>query len=81
MRRNYLEVGEEEVLDWVKWRLRIFSDKELARILETSASTISKIRGRHIPLGAVMLLKILDITGIRASELSTLIKFTQSFDD
>jgi len=76
------------VLDWVKWRLRIFSDKELAKILETSASTISKIRGRHIPLGAVilplgavMLLKILDITGIRASELSTLIKFTQSFDD
>ncbi len=81
MRKNYLEVGDVEVLDWVKWRLRILSDKELARALQTSASTISKIRRQHTQLGAVILIKILDLTGIRARELSTLIKFTQSFDE
>ncbi len=81
MRKNYLEVGDVEVLDWVKWRLRILSDKELARALQTSASTISKIRRQRTQLGAVILIKILDLTGIRARELSTLIKFNQSFDE
>ena len=81
MRMNYLEVGDEEVLDWVKWRFSIFSDKELATVLETSASTLSKIRGHHMPLGAVILLKILDLTGIRLRDLSNLIKFTKTFDD
>jgi hypothetical protein len=80
MRISYLQVGDVEVLDWVKWRLRIFSDKELAKVLQTSESTISKIRMHHTHIGAVILIKILDLTGIRARDLSTLIKFTKSFD-
>jgi len=81
MRISYLQVGDVEVLDWVKWRLRIFSDKELAKVLQTSESTISKIRMRHTQIGAGILIKILDLTGIRARDLSTLIKFTKSFDE
>jgi hypothetical protein len=80
MRRNYLDIANDEVLDWVKWRLRIFSDKELADVLETSASTISKIRGQQIPLGATILIRILDLTGASLRELPTLIKFTKSLD-
>jgi plasmid maintenance system antidote protein VapI len=81
MRINYLEVGDVEVLDWVKWRLRIFSDKELAKVLQTSVSTISKIRRHHAQIGEEIFIKILDLTGIRARDLSTLIKFTKTFDD
>jgi hypothetical protein len=80
MRRNYLDIANNEVLDWVKWRLRIFSDKELADVLETSASTISKIRGQQMPLGATILIRILDLTGASLRELPTLIKFTKSLD-
>ncbi len=80
MRRFHLDVSDEEVLDWVKWRLSIFSDRELARVLETSPPMISKIRGQQMPLGAGILLKILELTGVRLSELSTLIKFTKSID-
>jgi transcriptional regulator with XRE-family HTH domain len=80
MRRNYLDIANDEVLDWVKWRLRIFSDKQLADVLETSASTISKIRGQKMPLGATILIKILDLTGASLRELPTLIKFTKSLD-
>ena len=80
MRRNYLDIANDEVLDWVKWRLRIFSDKQLADVLETSASTISKIRGQQMPLGATILIKILDLTGASLRELPTLIKFTKSLD-
>jgi transcriptional regulator with XRE-family HTH domain len=80
MRRNYLDIANDEVLDWVKWRLRIFSDKQLADVLETSASTISKIRGKQMPLGATILIKILDLTGASLRELPTLIKFTKSLD-
>jgi hypothetical protein len=80
MRRNYLDIANDEVLDWVKWRLRIFSDKQLADVLETSASTISKIRGQQIPLGATILIRILDLTGASLRELPTLIKFTKSLD-
>jgi hypothetical protein len=80
MRRNYLDIANDEVLDWVKWRLRIFSDKQLADVLETSASTISKIRGQQMPLGATILIRILDLTGASLRELPTLIKFTKSLD-
>jgi len=81
MKKNYIEVGDNEVLDWVKYRLRIFSDRELARILETSTSTISKIRRCHTRIGADILLRILDLTGIRLRDLPNLIKTTKSFDD
>jgi plasmid maintenance system antidote protein VapI len=78
---NYLEVGDVEILDWVKWRLKIFSDKELAKVLQISAPTISKIRSHQTQIEAEILIKILDLTGIHARDLSTLIKFTKSFDD
>ncbi len=73
MRKIHLGVSDCEVLDWVKWRLSIGSDKELASLLETSPSVISKIRGQQIPLGSGALLKILELTGVRVLDLKKLV--------
>jgi transcriptional regulator with XRE-family HTH domain len=78
MGRINLVVSDCEVLDWVKFRLSIFSDKELARVLETSAPMVSKIRRQHVSLGPRTLLKILELTGVRLSELPTLVNFSKS---
>ncbi len=80
MWRNYFDVSDEDVLDWLKWRFKISSDKDLAILLKTSASTISKIRGKHTPIGSVVLLKILDLTGVRLRDFPSLIKSTKSID-
>jgi hypothetical protein len=77
MQKRSWNVGSGEILDWVKWRLKIFSDQDLARALETSSSTISKIRKKHIPLGSVILLRILLLTGVRLKDLPIAIEFTK----
>ena len=78
MSNNTLQIDAAAILDWVKWRMKIFSDYDLAKALETSSSTISKIRRRHIPLGSVILLRILELTGIRLRDLPILIESTKS---
>ena len=62
-----------ELLDWTRWRLRIFSDFDLARELKTSPSVISKIRRGHKEMGAGILLRILYLTDARLKELPVLI--------
>jgi len=78
MSRIHLEVSDCEVLDWAKLRLSIFSDRELARVLETTAPVVSKIRRQHLSLGPRILLKILELTDVRLSELPTLVNFSKS---
>ena len=51
-----------DLLDWTRWRLRLFSDFDLAKKLKTSPSAISKIRRGHQMMGAGILLRILDLT-------------------
>jgi hypothetical protein len=77
MSRIHLEVSDCEVLDWAKFRLSIFSDRELARVLETTAPVVSKIRRQHLSLGPRILLKILELTDVRLSELPTLVNFSK----
>ncbi len=78
MLKNSQHIDDGDLLDWVRWRQRIFSDIDLAKALDTSSSTISKIRHRHIPLGAVILLRILDLTDVRLKDLPILIEATKS---
>ncbi len=78
MLKNSRHIDDGDLLDWVRWRQRIFSDIDLAKALDTSSSTISKIRRRHIPLGSVILLRILDLTDVRLKDLPILIKATKS---
>ena len=75
MRKRSWNIDSAEILDWVKWRLQIFSDQDLARALETSSSTISKIRKKRIPLGPVILLRILLLTDVGLKDLHIAIKF------
>ncbi len=78
MLKNSRHIDDGDLLDWVKWRQRIFSDIDLSKALDTSSSTISKIRRRHIPLGSVILLRILDLTDVRLKDLPILIEATKS---
>jgi hypothetical protein len=74
MLKEPLQFDQVELLDWARWRLRIFSDFDLARELKTSPSAISKIRRGHQTVGAAILLRILDLTDVRFRELPILIE-------
>jgi hypothetical protein len=74
MLKEPLQFDQVELLDWARWRLRIFSDFDLARELKTSPSAISKIRRGHQTVGAAILLRILDLTDVRFRELPIMIE-------
>ena len=77
MAKTLLQVDPGDLLDWARWKLRIFSDFDLARKLETSASAISKIRRGHSPLGSTLLLRLLVLTDARFHDLPLLIEHTR----
>ncbi len=74
MLKEPFQFDQIELLDWARWRLRVFSDFDLARELKTSPSAISKIRRGHQAVGAAILLRILDLTDVRFKELPILIE-------
>ena len=74
MLKEPFQFDQIDLLDWVRWRLRVFSDFDLARELKTSPSAISKIRRGHQMVGAAVLLRILDLTDVRLRELPMLIE-------
>ena len=74
MLKEPFQFDQIELLDWARWRLRVFSDFDLARELKTSPSAISKIRRGHQAVGAAILLRILDLTDVRFRELPMLIE-------
>ena len=77
--KKYLLENTDELLDWTKWRLNIFTDSNLASALGTSPSTISKIRRGHLPLGDRLLVRILYDTDTNIRELPKLISSTKHF--
>jgi hypothetical protein len=77
MAKTLLQVDPGDLLDWTRWKLQIFSDFDLARKLETSASSISKVRRGHSPLGSTMLLRVLVLTDARFHDLPVLIENTR----
>jgi hypothetical protein len=78
MLREPFQFDQIDLLDWARWRLRVFSDFDLARELKTSPSAISKIRRGHQTVGASILLRILDLTDVRFRELPMLIERSRS---
>ena len=78
MLREPFQFDQIDLLDWARWRLRVFSDFDLARELKTSPSAISKIRRGHQMVGAAILLRILDLTDARFKELPILIERSKS---
>ena len=78
MAKTLLQVEAGDLLDWARWKLRIFSDFDLAYKLETSASAISKIRRGHSPFGSTILLRLLVLTDARFHDLPLLIENSRS---
>ena len=78
MLKEPFQFDQIDLLDWARWRLRVFSDFDLARELKTSPSAISKIRRGHQMVGAAILLRILDLTDARFKELPILIERSKS---
>jgi hypothetical protein len=78
MAKKLLQVDSGDLFDWARWKLQIFSDFDLAHKLETSASTISKVRRGHSPLGSTILLRLLVLTDARFHDLPLLIEKTRS---
>ncbi|MEY5003576.1 MAG: hypothetical protein RL678_1385 [Pseudomonadota bacterium] len=74
MLKEPFQFDQIDLLDWLRWRLRVFSDFDLARELKTSPSAISKIRRGHQVVGAAILLRILDLTDVRLRELPMIIE-------
>lgn len=60
------------LLDALSVKLRLKNDAELARILEVNAPLISKIRHRKLSVGAGILVRIQEVTGIGIIDLRLL---------
>ena len=70
---NELETYDpDRMLDEVLHRMRLKSDASLGRLVEISPPSISKVRQRHLPVGAIMLIRLHEVSGISIAELRAL---------
>lgn len=60
------------LVDAVIERLGLKNDAALCRVLEVQPPTISKIRHGHLPVGASMLIRLHEETGLNVRELRDL---------
>lgn len=59
----------ETFLDGLENRMRLKNDAALARELDVAPALLSRIRNRHLPISAKLLLSIHDSTQIAIAEL------------
>jgi hypothetical protein len=57
------------LLDALIGHLQLKSDVALANMLRVTASTLSKIRHRRIPVGAAMLIRMHEVSGLTIGDL------------
>lgn len=60
------------LLDAILERLRLKNDAALCRLLEVQPPVISKIRHRRLPVGASMLIRLHEETGLNVRDLRDL---------
>jgi hypothetical protein len=53
-----------DLLDAVQERLLLNNDAQLARLLDVQPPLISKIRNRHLPVGAAFLIRLHEASGL-----------------
>lgn len=63
----------DRLFDAVMEKLDVPSDAAGARALDTAASVISKMRHKRIPVGAAMILRIYDVTGLSIEKIRQLL--------
>jgi DNA-binding transcriptional regulator YdaS (Cro superfamily) len=81
---SLLEVTDyqpDRLLDKLSKQLKAGNDRKLARLLEISPSTISKIRRKVIAISAKHLLSIHDTSGIAIKELRKMMGDKRKFFD
>lgn len=60
------------LLDHLIEKMRLKNDAALGRMLEVAPPVISKIRHRHLPVGASLLIRMHEVTGMSIRELRDL---------
>lgn len=60
------------LLDALIEKLELKNDAALARVLEIAPPIISKIRHRRLPVGAALLIRMHEVSGLSVGELRTL---------
>lgn len=62
----------DRLLDTVINQLRLKNDAALCRALEIAPPVVSKIRHRRLPVGASLLIRLREVTGMNIGELRSL---------
>lgn len=69
MRQQY---DPNHLLDTISHQLNLKNDAALARTLEVTPPMISKVRHQRLQIGASLLIRIHEVTGMRVRELQDL---------
>lgn len=62
----------DNLLDALLERLELKNDAALARLLEVAPPVLSKIRHRRLPVGAALLIRMHEVSGLSVRELRNL---------
>jgi plasmid maintenance system antidote protein VapI len=61
-----------QLLDMIHQKMQLKNDAALSRLLEVQPPVISKIRHRRVPVGASLLIRMHEVTGMSISDLRVL---------
>lgn len=64
-----MQYNPSRLLDTIIENLRLKNDAQLCRLLEVAPPVVSKIRHRRMPVGASMLLRMHEVTGLSLRDL------------
>jgi transcriptional regulator with XRE-family HTH domain len=67
------EYNPNQMLNMVRANLRLKNDAALSRKLEVGPPVISKVRHGRLPVGAALLIRIHEVTGLDIDELRRLL--------
>lgn len=64
-----LEYNPDRLLDTLCQNLRLKNDAQLCRFLEIAPPIVSKIRHRRLPVGASLLIRMHEVSGLNIKDL------------
>lgn len=70
------DIPPSDLLDWTRWKLCLPSDRALAALLDVAPPTLSKVRHGSVPLGPSLMVRLLEVTGVRLRDLPALLDQT-----
>lgn len=68
-----LEYDPDRLLDTLRANLALKNDAQLCRFLEVTAPIVSKIRHRRLPVGASLLIRMHEASGLNIQDLRVLL--------